>query len=300
MFRPLHELNEGWTWWGGNANTATGSAKLFQVTHAYLESKGLNNLIYVWAPKDTAGGASSVRNYYPGDAYVDVVALDVWVGKFPSTDWYNALSAIAGTNKPMALGEVGSVPQPSQMNSQPKWVFWSVWMDWLTMPDYNSNASIQAGYYDARTFNQGEVHIPTGNQPPRPRPPATGPGPSPASAASASMSPTPPTAPPSSFMTATAPPLNNGLSAPTAPSAPSANASTSPDRAPPTAARSSSGTATDPALNSGPPKPTATCATRNPAATSTSPAAPPPTTPACRSGTPTPTPGRSGGSRPDR
>ena len=173
MFRPLHELNEGWAWWGGNANAAAGSAKLFQVTHDYLESKGLSNIIYVWAPKDTAGGASSVRNYYPGDAYVDVVALDVWVGKFPATDWYNALSAIAGSNKPMALAEVGSVPQPSQMNSQPKWVYWSVWMDWLTMPDYNSNASIQAGYYDARTLNQGEVHIPTGSQPTTPPPGGT-------------------------------------------------------------------------------------------------------------------------------
>ncbi|MEE4543087.1 glycosyl hydrolase [Streptomyces sp. V4-01] len=160
LFRPQHELNEGWAWWGGRPG-ANGSARLFQITHDYLESKGLDNIIWVWAPKDVAGGASQAASYYPGNAYVDVVGLDVWVNKFPSGDWYQALQTIAGT-KPMALAEVGSVPQPAQMAAQPKWTYWNVWMNWLTDPAYNTNDSIKAGYYDARTYNQGEVHIPTG------------------------------------------------------------------------------------------------------------------------------------------
>jgi mannan endo-1,4-beta-mannosidase len=47
-------------------------------------------------------------------------------------------------------------------------------MDWLTMPAYNSTASVQAGYNDPRTLNQGEVHIPTGAT--TPPPPPTGGG----------------------------------------------------------------------------------------------------------------------------
>ena len=159
LFRPLHEMNEGWAWWGGRPGP-NGDAKLYQITHDYLVSKGLTNIIWVWALKDVAGGASSAAGYYPGDAYVDVVALDVWVNKFPGTDWYNALKTIAAGRKPMAMAEVGSVPQPSQMASQPSWVYWSVWMNWLTDPSYNTNASIQAGYYDARTLHQGQVSIP--------------------------------------------------------------------------------------------------------------------------------------------
>ncbi|MCM2416184.1 glycosyl hydrolase [Streptomyces sp. RKAG290] len=160
LFRPLHELNEGWAWWGGRSG-ANGSARLFQITHDYLESKGLDNIIWVWAPKDVQGGAGQAAGYYPGDAYVDVVGLDVWWGKFPSTDWYNALSDIAGA-KPMALAEVGSVPQPAQLTAQPKWVYWNVWLDYLTNASYNTNASVQAGYYDARVLSQGQLTIPDG------------------------------------------------------------------------------------------------------------------------------------------
>lgn len=161
LFRPLHEMNEGWAWWGGQPGAA-GSARLYQITHDYLQSKGLDNIIWVWALKDVANASAQASSYYPGDAYVDVVALDVWVQKFPGTDWYQALKTIAGSSKPIALAEVGSVPQPAQLAAQPDWVYWSVWLDWLTMPDYNTTASVQAGYYDARTLNQGEVSIPAG------------------------------------------------------------------------------------------------------------------------------------------
>ena len=174
LFRPLHEMNEGWAWWGGRPG-ANGSAKLYQITHDYLVSKGLTNIIWVWALKDVAGGASQAASYYPGNAYVDVVALDVWVQKFPATDWYNALNTIAAGQKPMALAEVGSVPQPAQMATQPKWVYWSVWMNWLTDPSYNTNDSIKAGYYDARTLHQGNVSIPVGSPPGAPTGPITGP-----------------------------------------------------------------------------------------------------------------------------
>jgi mannan endo-1,4-beta-mannosidase len=168
LFRPQHEMNEGWAWWGGRPGP-TGDARLYQITHDYLESKGLNNIIWVWALKDTAGGASQAASYYPGDAYVDVVALDVWVQKFPATDWYQAMQNIAGSSKPIALAEVGSVPSPAQMASEPKWAYWSVWMNWLTDPSYNTNDSVKAGYYDARVYSQGAIHIPT-------TPPTTGSG----------------------------------------------------------------------------------------------------------------------------
>ena len=162
LFRPQHEMNEGWAWWGGRPGP-NGSARLFQITHDYLESKGLTNIIWVWALKDVSGGASQAASYYPGDNYVDVVGMDVWVDKFPSTDWYNALANIAGANKPMALAEVGSVPQPAQLSAQPKWVYWNVWLDYLTNTSYNSDDSVKAGYYDSRVLSRGDIHIPTGS-----------------------------------------------------------------------------------------------------------------------------------------
>ena len=38
LFRPLHEMNEGWAWWGGRPG-ADGSAKLYQITHDYLVAR---------------------------------------------------------------------------------------------------------------------------------------------------------------------------------------------------------------------------------------------------------------------
>ncbi|MFC0542552.1 glycoside hydrolase family 26 protein [Kutzneria chonburiensis] len=155
LFRPLHEMNEGWAWWGGRPGP-NGSARLFQITHDYLTAKGLDNIVWVWALKDVAGGAAAASSYYPGDRYVDVVGLDVWVNKFPSGDWYQAMQHVAGS-KPMALAEVGSVPQPAQLSAQPRWVYWNVWLDYLTNPGYNSTNSVKAGYHDS--LNRGAVSI---------------------------------------------------------------------------------------------------------------------------------------------
>nr|WP_250647442.1 glycosyl hydrolase [Streptomyces sp. CLI2509] len=67
LFRPLHEMNEGWAWWGGRPG-ANGSARLFRITHDYLESKGLDNLLWVWNVKDTAanGGSGEWGTSTPG------------------------------------------------------------------------------------------------------------------------------------------------------------------------------------------------------------------------------------------
>ena len=39
LFRPLHEMNEGWAWWGGTPGP-NGSARLYQITHDYLAVQG--------------------------------------------------------------------------------------------------------------------------------------------------------------------------------------------------------------------------------------------------------------------
>ncbi|GAA0997604.1 hypothetical protein GCM10009555_095420 [Acrocarpospora macrocephala] len=165
LFRPQHEMNEAWSWWGGRPG-ANGSRKLFQITRDYLVGKGFDNIVWVWNVKDLAGKAGSVGDYYPGDSYVDLVTLDVWVQYFPSNDWYQAMQNISH-GKPIALAEVGRTPTPAQLAAQPKWTYFSVWMDWLIKPEYNTNDGVKATYYDGRVLNRGEISIPTGSQPGR-------------------------------------------------------------------------------------------------------------------------------------
>ncbi|GGV29752.1 hypothetical protein GCM10010277_12750 [Streptomyces longisporoflavus] len=154
LFRPLHEMNEKWNWWG-NRPGANGGARLYQITHDYLAGKGLDNLIWVWNVQDNpAGGWAS---YYPGNSYVDVASLDVWYKNYPSTADYQQLQSIAGS-KPIALAEMGKVPNSALLNSQTRWSYFMIWSEQLR--GNNTNAEIQAGYFHPRVLNQGEVKLP--------------------------------------------------------------------------------------------------------------------------------------------
>ncbi|MDI1461234.1 glycosyl hydrolase [Catellatospora sp. KI3] len=155
LWRPIHEMNEGWSWWGGRPG-ANGSRRLYQITYDYFTGQGLNNLVWVWNVKDVNMG--SIGDYWPGASYVDVASLDIWVKMEPSQSDYQAMLNIAG-GKPIALAEVGRVPSPTVMNAQPRWAWWMVWAEWLTDPAYNNNAAVQASYFHSRVFNRGEFSI---------------------------------------------------------------------------------------------------------------------------------------------
>ncbi|MFE5396766.1 glycosyl hydrolase [Streptomyces sp. NPDC056568] len=155
LFRPLHEMNEAWNWWG-NRPGANGSARLYQITRDYLAgAKGLDNLIWVWNVQDNPAGNWS--GYYPGDQYVDVVSLDVWYKNHPSSADYQQMRSIAGT-KPMALAELGKMPTAALLDSQTRWAWFMMWSEHLR--GNNSNAEIQAAYFHPRVLNQGEVTLP--------------------------------------------------------------------------------------------------------------------------------------------
>lgn len=162
LFRPLHEMNEGWAWWGGRPGP-DGSAKLYQITHDYLESKGLNNIIWVWNIKDTDanGGSAGAASFYPGDNYVDVASLDPWDHGFPTTDWYQALLGVAH-GKPVSLAEVGTVPTPAQLAAQPQWTWFMIWADYITSA--NTTAGLQATFNSSRVLSQGQFTVPTGTR----------------------------------------------------------------------------------------------------------------------------------------
>ncbi|GAA2374316.1 hypothetical protein Cme02nite_03400 [Catellatospora methionotrophica] len=155
LWRPIHEMNEGWSWWGGRPG-ANGSRRLYQITYDYYTSQGLNNLVWVWNVKDVNMG--SIGDYWPGASYVDVASLDIWVKMEPSQSDYQAMLNIAG-GKPIALAEVGRVPSPAVMNAQPRWAWWMVWAEWLTDPGYNNNAAVQQSYFHSRVLNRGEFTI---------------------------------------------------------------------------------------------------------------------------------------------
>lgn len=157
LFRPLHEMNQGWSWWGGRPG-ANGGARLYQITHDYLVSKGLDNLVWVWNVKDIDGGAGGVSAYYPGANDVDVVSLDPWQHTWPGSEWYQAIRTVAN-GKPIALAEVGTVPSPSRLASQPLWTWFMIWSEYLTN-GANTPDGLRATFNDPRVLSQGSVRVP--------------------------------------------------------------------------------------------------------------------------------------------
>ncbi|MFI6485906.1 glycosyl hydrolase [Nonomuraea sp. NPDC050663] len=153
LFRPLHEMNEAWNWWG-NRPGPNGGARLYQITRDHLMSKGLTNLIWVWNVQDNPAGNWAA--YYPGSSYVDVVSLDVWYKSHPSQGDYQQMQSIAGS-KPIALAEMGKVPNASLLDSQTRWSYFMIWSEQLRGD--NTNTEIQNAYFHPRVLNQGEVSL---------------------------------------------------------------------------------------------------------------------------------------------
>lgn len=76
LFRPYHELNGGWFWWGKDSTTTDQYIRLYQYTVDYLKNKeGLHNLIYMYNT-NTFETAEEYAERYPGDKYVDMVSFD--------------------------------------------------------------------------------------------------------------------------------------------------------------------------------------------------------------------------------
>lgn len=69
LFRPLHEAEGGWFWWGAKGPEAA-KALWALVFDRLGEYHGLSNLIWVWN--------SVQKDWYPGDSSVDILSTDVY------------------------------------------------------------------------------------------------------------------------------------------------------------------------------------------------------------------------------
>lgn len=50
LFRPFHEQNGGWFWWGAATTTKSEYAELYRYTVEYLRDiKGVHNFLYVFS-----------------------------------------------------------------------------------------------------------------------------------------------------------------------------------------------------------------------------------------------------------
>ncbi|MBD0400620.1 glycoside hydrolase family 26 protein [Flammeovirga sp. EKP202] len=76
LFRPWHEHNGSWFWWGGKNVSIEDYKSLWQFTVEYLrDKKKIHHLIYVYST-DAFQTQEEYLERYPGDEYVDVLGFD--------------------------------------------------------------------------------------------------------------------------------------------------------------------------------------------------------------------------------
>ena len=89
VFRPWHEQNGEWFWWGRGQRSADKArdvqdfVALWKFTVHYLrEVRGVHNLLYAFSPDvgDWKTDKVSVWEEYPGDDTIDILGLDAYWG----------------------------------------------------------------------------------------------------------------------------------------------------------------------------------------------------------------------------
>jgi len=76
LFRPFHELNGNWFWWGRKWCTPEEYIRIWRFTVNYLvKEKQLHNLIFVYNTNSFSSEAEFMERY-PGDDVVDMLSFD--------------------------------------------------------------------------------------------------------------------------------------------------------------------------------------------------------------------------------
>lgn len=122
LWRPLHEAEGQWFWWGAKGPDAF--KKLWQLTFKRLtQTHKLHNLIWVY----TAG---TKMDWYPGDKYVDIVGVDAYPSDAsdPLSQTWDGLKKQFDGRKMMAISEFGKVPDVAKMHrlGEP-WAYFVSW-----------------------------------------------------------------------------------------------------------------------------------------------------------------------------
>lgn len=127
--RPFPEMNGEWAPWNGDtANFVIAWQRMADI----FTEVGADNVMWVWAPNITdqpRTEANQMELYYPGDAYVDILALDGynWGNTKSWSEWtsfedtfsapYERVAQIG--NQPIWLAEVASAEQGGDKS---KWI----------------------------------------------------------------------------------------------------------------------------------------------------------------------------------
>lgn len=101
LWRPFHEMNGGWFWWG--AQPPAEFVKVWRHMFDYFsKTKKLDNLLWVYGPNQQ----DDADKYYPGDEYADIIGLDAYTNDI-DPEHIRGYEALALRPKPFGFTEYG-------------------------------------------------------------------------------------------------------------------------------------------------------------------------------------------------
>lgn len=103
VFRPWHEMNGHWFWWGTKSTDADTFKALFQLTVDYMKAR-TSSVLFCWSPN-----MPTDFRYYPGDDYVDILGLDYYEieGEALRTQMAPIIAHAQAKDKVAVLSETG-------------------------------------------------------------------------------------------------------------------------------------------------------------------------------------------------
>lgn len=158
LWRPLHEAQGAWFWWGKSGPDELKA--LWKLMYDRMTKvHGLNNLIWVFTYSGTADEV-----WYPGDAYVDIVGYDGYDGKNAANPFKGQFATIKDRHdgkKLVGLTETGTIPNVKLMQEQNAW--WAFFVTWNSAnsteygPVNADPAVVKASYAYENTINLDDV-----------------------------------------------------------------------------------------------------------------------------------------------
>lgn len=137
LWRPLHEFDGAWFWWGKGG--AEAFKKLWRLMYErFTRIHGLNNLIWV------LGYSHEMHEgWYPGDAYVDCIGGDAYTEGIHE-ELYHWILKQTDKQMPVCHHENGPLPEPGLLFA--KHVDWCWFLTWHTIYIHEHNSADYVRY----------------------------------------------------------------------------------------------------------------------------------------------------------
>jgi len=144
IWRPYHEGNAPWFWWGRYGGDFYKRLWIMTYRH-FTDDLHLDNLIWMLG---YSCRESKMAEYFPGYEYCDIVGADSYMTWFYGAEarLFADVYDVVGNEKPLAFHETGRIPSAAQFREVP----WAYFMTWHTtyLTDRNSDSALYDLYND--------------------------------------------------------------------------------------------------------------------------------------------------------